>query len=135
MEILNIGIPELIFILLIMLVVLGPARMETTARSLASTVRRLTHSDLWRQFRSARRQIEDLPSNLLRESGASEFQQQVSQINRSVSDNLTIEPPNRKPAPYPARPIGETPKPVRSPLDPDVDPPPASPESDSPDQA
>ena len=135
MEILNIGIPELLLILLIMLVVLGPVRMESTARSLAATVRRLTHSDLWRQFRTARRQIEDLPSNLMRESGVSEFQQQVNQINRTVNDPLTIEPPNRAPTPYPARPIGEPVQPTRSPLDPDIDPPPAQPSNDPPDLA
>lgn len=135
MEILNIGIPELVFILLIMLVVLGPARMESTARSMASTMRKLTHSDLWRQFRTARRQIEDLPSNLLRDSGVDEFQQQVHQMNRAVNDSLTIEPPRRTPTPYPARPVGEAAQSARSPLDPDIDPPPENSESDPPDLA
>ena len=44
MNIFNIGIPELLFILVIMLIVMGPEEMAKSARSLARWVRKVSQT-------------------------------------------------------------------------------------------
>lgn len=96
MEIFNIGILELLFILVLMLILLGPEGMAKTARGLARWVRRFTHSPLWNDMVKAQRDIQELPTKLVRDAGIEEFQQEIQKINQNVKEDLnTI----RKPVP------------------------------------
>lgn len=88
MEILNIGIPELIFIFLIMLIFLGPEGFSQTARGLARMIRRLIHSPVWSDVVKTQREIQDLPTRLVREAGIDEIQQEVARISQQTRNDL-----------------------------------------------
>lgn len=72
MEIFNIGAPELILILLIMLIVLGPDQMVSNMKKLARMARKVVRSPLWADVLNTSREIKDLPTKMLRETGIEE---------------------------------------------------------------
>jgi len=86
MDLFGIGPFEFLLILLIALIVLGPQEMANNARKLAGFVRKITRSPTWRQMMSTSREIRDLPTRLVRESG---FQEQMDEIRRDT--NLQID--------------------------------------------
>lgn len=77
MEIFNVGIPELLLILTLMLILLGPEGMATTARNLAKSIRKFLHSPLWADMVKTQREIRDIPTRLVREAGYEEFRAEI----------------------------------------------------------
>ncbi len=67
MDILGIGIPELVFIVLIALVILGPREMQKTAQAIGQGLRKFMDSDTWRVMRDANREIKRLPVKLMQD--------------------------------------------------------------------
>jgi Sec-independent protein translocase protein TatA len=88
MEIFNIGIPELLFIFLIMLIFLGPEGFSKTARGLARMIRKLVRSPIWNDLVKAQRDIQELPTRLVREAGIEDIQQEVSRFNQQVQQDI-----------------------------------------------
>lgn len=86
MEVLGIGLPEFVLILVIIFLVLGPKDMASTARRIARTIRTLTQSEFWRATREAWRMAQDIPNELLRETGLEEAQKELTQMNRQLND-------------------------------------------------
>ena len=68
MEILGIGAPELIFVILIALIVLGPRDMQKAGKSIGRWLNQLVRSDSWQVFQKTSREIRNLPTNLMREA-------------------------------------------------------------------
>ena len=68
MEILGIGAPELVFIVIIALIVLGPKDMQKTGRTIGRWLNQLVRSDGWKAFQQTSREIRNLPTNLMREA-------------------------------------------------------------------
>lgn len=68
MEILGIGMPELIFIVIIALIVLGPKDMQKAGQTIGKFLRNLVTSDGWKIFQQASREIRTLPNKLMREA-------------------------------------------------------------------
>lgn len=69
MEILGIGIPEVILIALIALIVLGPQDTVRAGRNLGRAVRRFFSSEEWRTMLQATKEIRTIPDKLLEETG------------------------------------------------------------------
>ena len=68
MDIFGIGPTELVFIILIALIILGPKDMQKTGRTIGRFLRNLTTSDGWRVFRDTSREIRNIPNRLMREA-------------------------------------------------------------------
>jgi sec-independent protein translocase protein TatB len=68
MEILGIGAPELIFILLIAIIVLGPKDMQKAGRTIGRWLNQLIRSDGWKVFQRTSAELRNLPRNLMREA-------------------------------------------------------------------
>jgi sec-independent protein translocase protein TatB len=68
MEILGIGPSELIFIIVIALIVLGPKDMQKAGKSIGRYLNKIVKSDGWKAFQQTSREIRDLPTNLMREA-------------------------------------------------------------------
>ncbi len=79
MEIFGIGPLELLFILLIMLIVLGPKDMVKTGQRLGRMIRNLTRSPTWIAMMNTSREIREMPTRLVRESG---LEEEVSEISK-----------------------------------------------------
>lgn len=132
MEFLGIGLPELALILVIVLIVLGPNDMVNTAKRLARTVRTLTQSEFWRATREAWRMAQDIPNELLRETGLEEAKKDLSKMNgelnkwnqemnsagRNPSANRILPPESEQAAQLPAQPEEVAAQPQEAPADP-----------------
>ncbi len=85
MEIFNVGIPELLLILTLMLILLGPEGMVSTARGVAKSVRKFLHSPLWADMMKTQREIRDIPTRLVREAGYDEFRAQYDNVKTEIN--------------------------------------------------
>jgi len=77
MEILGIGPLELLFIILLALIILGPKDMEKTGKSIGRGLTKLVKSDTWKTVRQASEKVRSLPTELMRESGMEEMKQSL----------------------------------------------------------
>lgn len=68
MEILGIGPSELLFIIIIALIVLGPRDMQKAGRTVGRWLNNLVRSDGWKAFQQTSREIRNLPTKLMREA-------------------------------------------------------------------
>lgn len=111
MEILGIGMPELIFIVIVALLLLGPRDMQKAGKTIGRFLRSLVTSDGWKLFQQTSRDLRTLPNRLMREAN-----EELEQVNREIKsaasapDAKRIEPANLRPQPQPyaAIPAGET---------------------------
>jgi len=79
MEFLGIGMPELVFIILIAMIVLGPRDMQKAGRTIGKWLRDLTTSDGWKVFQRTSREIRGLPTRLMREAQFEELDKELHQ--------------------------------------------------------
>lgn len=68
MEILGIGPQELIFVIIIALIVLGPRDMQKAGRTIGQWLNRVVKSDGWKAFQQTSRELRNLPNTLMREA-------------------------------------------------------------------
>ena len=68
MEILGIGPSELLFIIIIALIVLGPKDMQKTGKTVGRWLNDLVRSDGWKAFQQTSKEIRNLPTKLMREA-------------------------------------------------------------------
>ena len=120
MEILGIGAPELIFIVIIALIVLGPKDMQKTGRTIGRWLNQLVRSDGWKAFQQTSREIRNLPTSLMREANlemadmekdlrkATDFRVPASASSPNRGPNQTPESENSI-QPPPAKPIAPAP--------------------------
>jgi sec-independent protein translocase protein TatB len=116
MEILGIGAPELVFIIIIALIVLGPKDMQKAGKTIGRWLNNLVRSDGWKVFQQTSNEIRTLPNKLMREANMeiAETQKELrkamdtnpkppaSSLTRSQSLSQeaenTIQPPSAKPS-------------------------------------
>ena len=124
MEILGIGASELIFILLIAIIVLGPKDMQKAGKTIGRWLNQLVQSDSWKALQRASKEIRNIPTTLMREANLDELRE----MDREIRNN--IDPRPRPPASGPKQ---EQP-PENSAETPPQPPSTASPSSDSAEQ-
>jgi Sec-independent protein translocase protein TatA len=122
-ELLGIGLPELAFIVIIALIVLGPKDMVAAGRTLGKTLRRIVTSPTWKAVRTAGQELQQMPTRLMREAGIEEeleeLDRDVNEVARSIDPRniekeIMSEPaPPPPPSPFAGHPPSE--------LDPDAD--------------
>jgi len=86
MDILGIGPLELLFIVIIALIVLGPKDMAKAGRSIGRFLRTMMMSETWQVVRQASNEIRGLPNRLMREAGVEEFKDGVPSMNSLKKD-------------------------------------------------
>jgi len=89
MEILGVGPQELIFIIVIALIVLGPKDMQKAGKTIGQWLNTLMRSDFWKIFQQTSRELRNLPTNLMREANM-DLKETEEEIRRSID-------PRRKP--------------------------------------
>lgn len=91
MEVLGVGLPELAFIVLIALILLGPKDMVAAGRTLGRALRKFITSPAWQVMRHTGEEIQKLPTKLMREAGLEELQG----LQKEVQDaTRQIKPPD-----------------------------------------
>jgi Sec-independent protein translocase protein TatA len=104
MEILGIGLPELAFIVIIALILLGPKDMVAAGRTFGKTLRKIVTSPTWKAVRMTSQELQQLPTKLIREAGLEEELEKIRDIEKEVLETtatvrVSIDP--RLPAPSP----------------------------------
>ena len=96
MEILGIGAPELVFVIIIALIVLGPKDMQKAGRSIGRWLNQVVQSDGWKAFQQTSRELRDLPTNLMREANM-----EIAETERELrkATDLRPTPPASPPTP------------------------------------
>ena len=83
MEIFGIGASELIFILIIALIVLGPKDMQKAGRTVGRWLNQLVRSDSWKVFQRTSAELRNLPRNLMRDANM-----EVAEMEREVRNAI-----------------------------------------------
>ena len=100
MEILGIGAPELIFILLIAIIVLGPKDMQKAGRTIGRWLNQFIRSDGWKVFQRTSAELRNLPRNLMREANM-EMAEMDKELRNAIdprTDPATHTTSTRKPS-------------------------------------
>jgi Sec-independent protein translocase protein TatA len=112
MEILGIGINELIFIVIIALILLGPKDMQKAGSTIGRWLRSIITSDGWKVFQQTSRELRTLPHKLMRDAN-----EELNQIGSDLKDasnpaaqrvNNPNMPPRSEPLPEPSKPMDPT---------------------------
>lgn len=82
MEILGIGPLEILFILLIALIILGPGDMVKAGLTLGRFLRKIITSPEWRTIQKASRELRYLPNRLMREASLEDLSKDLPEINK-----------------------------------------------------
>lgn len=88
MEILGIGLPEVVFILVLVLVLINPKDMKTTGLTIGRMLRGVVTSPLWQQLRTVWLGITNLPYQLMRESQIEEDLQSFKQTGEELKNTI-----------------------------------------------
>jgi len=96
MDILGIGPLELLFILIIALIVLGPSDMVKAGRTLGRTLRKVVTHPTWQVVQQTSRDLRHLPNRLMREAGLEDLQEilptkeleQIGQDLKQTTDDI-----------------------------------------------
>lgn len=106
MEILGIGPSELVFIVIIALIILGPRDMQKAGKTIGKWMRDIVTSDGWKIFQQTSREIRTLPNRLMREAN-----DELDQINKEIkaASDLTPARPNNPNIPPRSQPMTSPP--------------------------
>ena len=109
MEILGIGTSELIFIVVIALIILGPKDMQKAGKTVGKWLRDIVTSDGWKMFQQTSRELRTLPNRLMRE--ANNDLNEINKIGKELSNasNLTVGRSNTPNIPLRSQPIATQP--------------------------
>src|SRR5688572_678918 len=106
MDILGIGVPEIIFVILIAFIVLGPKDMQNTGKTIGKWLRSIITSDGWKIFQQTSRELRTLPNKLIRDAN-----DELRQINQDINPASNFSPkrvnpskPNIQSQPYSTKP-------------------------------
>lgn len=91
MEIFGIGTSELVFIVIVALIVLGPKDMQKAGKTIGKFLRDIVTSDGWKMFQKTSNELRTLPNRLMREAN-DELNQIGNQLNNA--SNPTVNRPN-----------------------------------------
>lgn len=123
MEILGVGMSELVFIVIIALIVLGPKDMQKAGKTIGKWMRSIVTSDGWKIFQQTSRELRTLPNKLMREANE-ELNQIGNQLGKEVTGASTPTgsrlqtpgtPPLSKPFTPPSPPIKPAAKEITNP--------------------
>jgi sec-independent protein translocase protein TatB len=100
MDLLGIGPMELVFIVIIALIVLGPKDMAKAGRTIGKFMRDVVKSDTWKAIKTTTRELEHLPNRMMREAGLEDELKELNNFTRTVTAadlTRTIKPPTISP--------------------------------------
>ena len=116
MDILGIGTSELIFILLIAIIVLGPKDMQKAGKTVGRWLNQLVRSDGWKAVQRASKEIRGIPNTLMREANLEQLKEMEQEIRNNIDPRPPATRPNRQPpAPDPSDPAPESHSPKTEP--------------------
>jgi sec-independent protein translocase protein TatB len=89
MEFLGVGPSELVFIVIIALIILGPKDMQKAGKTLGKWMRNIVTSDGWKMFQQTSRELQTLPNRLMRDAN-----EELNQISKDINNSISPAPSN-----------------------------------------
>ena len=93
MDILGVGPLELLFLILIALVVIGPRDIGKAARSIGRFLNQLYRSETWRMLTETSRKLRNLPNQLAQEAALEasldEVRQTVKKVGQEIAQDVS----------------------------------------------
>ncbi len=88
MEILGVGVPEMAFIVIIALILLGPKDMIAAGRTIGKYLRKFITSPTWMALRRTGDELQQLPTKLVREAGLEDLQREMQDVTNKIKPAL-----------------------------------------------
>jgi sec-independent protein translocase protein TatB len=122
MEFLGIGPLELAFIILLAIIIFGPKDIVNTSKTVGKSLNKFIRSDTWKTINQTTRELKNLPTRLMRETGLDELEkstkEEMARVDTAIQQSIRPEtlpgdPPRIVPTPADpstADPTIETPK-------------------------
>jgi Sec-independent protein translocase protein TatA len=88
MEILGVGLPEIAFLVLLALILLGPKDMIKAGQTIGRALRKFITSPTWQAMRTTGKEIQQLPTKLMREAGLEDLKEMEKEIRTGTQQNL-----------------------------------------------
>ena len=107
MEILGIGMSELVFVVIIALIVLGPKDMQKAGRTIGKWMRDIVTSDGWRAFQRTSTELRKLPSQMMRDAN-----EELGKFNKDIKTGMDF---NKLPPSHPLRSVSTDAAPASQP--------------------
>lgn len=85
MSFLGIGAPEILLIVVLIVIILGPERARDAGVTVGRFIKRLTSSEFWRELIQATRFMQQLPQNLVKMAELEEITARLNQDMASVT--------------------------------------------------
>lgn len=86
MEFLGIGITELLAILIIVFLVMGPRDLVKIGGNLGRTLHKFRNSEAWRAMQDASRQLREFPETLVRQAGLDELESDLKEQKQALRE-------------------------------------------------
>ena len=88
MNFLNLGIGEVIFIIIIALIIFGPGNMVKTAREIGVFIRKVTKSPYWQEVWATRRELTELPKMIAKEAKLDETIRDLNKDTKGMQSSV-----------------------------------------------
>ncbi len=89
MKFFNLGLSEIIFIIIIALIIFGPENMVKTAKDAGKLVRKMTKSPYWKEVWATKRELNELPKMLVKEAELDETIRDLNKETQKMSSSVT----------------------------------------------
>ena len=89
MKVFNLGIGEIIFILLLVVIIFGPKSLVKTAREAGAFLRKVTQSPYWKEVWATRRDLEEIPKMIAKEAKLDETLRELNHDTRNLSSSVS----------------------------------------------
>jgi sec-independent protein translocase protein TatB len=116
MEILGIGPSELLFIIILALIVLGPKDMQKAGKTVGRWLNNLVRSDGWKAFQQTSREIRGLPTKLMRDANL-EIAEAEREVRKAMGEKTSYRPIPQKDLDQPKEPENTIQPPPAKPTD------------------
>ena len=89
MKVFNLGIGEIVFILLLVVIIFGPKSLVKTAREAGEFLRKMTQSPYWKEVWATRRELEEIPKMIAKEAKLDETLRELNHDTRNLSSSVS----------------------------------------------
>ncbi len=88
MRIFNLGISEIILIVILALIILGPGNMVKTAREIGAFIRKVTKSPYWQEIWATKRELTEIPRMLAKEADLDATLKDLNNETRNIHSSV-----------------------------------------------
>jgi len=89
MKVFNIGLGEILFIIILAVIIFGPENLVKSAREMGVFLRKVTKSRYWQEVWATRRDLEEIPRMLAKEANLKETLRELDLDTKGVSSQVS----------------------------------------------